>query len=85
MKIVLVLEPSPDCWRERLLGTSTKTGRKVLKCIAYKITLEIMWVIRVEISFKKLQYDQKLCTNVLLALFRMFLNSIAKFLSDLKL
>jgi hypothetical protein len=29
MKIVLVLVPSPDCWRERLLGTSTKTGRKV--------------------------------------------------------
>jgi len=27
---VLVLVPSPDCWRERLLGTSTKTGFKGL-------------------------------------------------------
>ena len=31
MKIVLVLVPSPDCWRERLLGTSTKTGFKGLR------------------------------------------------------
>ena len=31
MNIVLVLVPSPDCWRERLLGTSTKTGFKGLK------------------------------------------------------
>jgi len=30
MKIVLVLVPSPDCWHERLLGTSTKTGFKGL-------------------------------------------------------
>jgi len=30
MKIVLVLVPSPDCWRERLLGTSTMTGFKGL-------------------------------------------------------
>jgi len=30
MKIVLVLVPSPDCWRERPLGTSTKTGFKGL-------------------------------------------------------
>ena len=33
MKIVLVLVPSPDCWRERLLGTSTKTGFKGLKSL----------------------------------------------------
>jgi hypothetical protein len=30
MKISLVLVPSPDCWCERLLGTSTKLGQKVL-------------------------------------------------------
>ena len=30
MKIVLVLVPSPDCWRERLLGTITKTRFKGL-------------------------------------------------------
>jgi len=31
MKIVLVLVPSPDCWHERPLGTSTKTGFKGLR------------------------------------------------------
>jgi len=35
MKIVLVLVPSPDCWRERLLGTSTKTGFKGLKTFSH--------------------------------------------------
>jgi hypothetical protein len=30
MNIGLVTVTSPDCWRERLLGTSTKLGRKVL-------------------------------------------------------
>ena len=37
MKIVLVLVPSPDCWRERLLGTSTKTGFKGLKELCTKL------------------------------------------------
>ena len=31
MKIVLVLVPNPDCWRERPLGSSTKTGFKGLR------------------------------------------------------
>jgi hypothetical protein len=31
MNIGLVIVPSPDCWRERLLGTSTKIGWKVLR------------------------------------------------------
>jgi hypothetical protein len=30
MKIGLVIVPSPERWRERLLGTSTKTSQKVL-------------------------------------------------------
>jgi hypothetical protein len=30
MNIGLAIVPSPDCWRERVLGTSTKIGQKVL-------------------------------------------------------
>jgi hypothetical protein len=33
MKIDLVIVPSPDCWCDWLLGTSTKLGRKVLSNI----------------------------------------------------
>jgi hypothetical protein len=31
MKIGLVIVPSLDCWRERLLGTSTRSGQKVFR------------------------------------------------------
>jgi hypothetical protein len=40
MKIGLVIVPSPDCWLERLLGTTIKLGRKVLMtmCCEHKGT-----------------------------------------------
>jgi hypothetical protein len=49
MNVSLVLVPSPDRWRERALGTSTKLGRKVLtfpfnRNMSQPRKKQVMWI-----------------------------------------
>jgi len=47
MKIGLVIVPTPGWWRERLVGTSTNAGRKVLKVKLFFTFSELCIVIHI--------------------------------------